>query len=230
MNETHDEGRRLYKARGPDGEVAWVDHDQLWRLQQGQTEQLRRDRARRRRLVLLGLVGLVALALALVTFRLRSGVESVPDPDATADPPTVAAGPRVPTAEPQPSSLGATPDPLPSPSPTERVAGAVRSWAAAWARQDVPAYLAGYAAGFEPAGGSSRSSWESLRRRRLLAPSSIRVEIEELEIAFREGDRAVARFLQSYRSPGYSDVVRKSLELVEQEGEWRIVSERAEAP
>ena len=77
-NDTQDKGPRLYKARGPDGEVAWVDHDELWRLQHSQAERLRQDRARRGRLVLLALAGLVALALVLVILRLRSGDESLP--------------------------------------------------------------------------------------------------------------------------------------------------------
>ena len=106
----------------------------------------------------------------------------------------------------------------------------MRRWADAWARQDVAAYLASYAAGFEPAAGLTRPDWERLRRRRLLDPASIRVEIEGLEVVVRAEGRAEASFLQTYVSPDYSDVVRKSLLLVEETGEWRIVAERSEAP
>jgi hypothetical protein len=42
--------------------------------------------------------------------------------------------------------------------------------------------------------------------------------------------RAEARFLQRYSSPSYSDVVRKSLQLIEDGDDWRIVTERAETP
>ncbi len=67
-------------------------------------------------------------------------------------------------------------------------------------------------------------------RRRLLDRASIRLEIEQLEIELRDGVRAEASFRQAYSSPSYSDVVRETLELIEDGGEWLIVDERAEAP
>lgn len=224
MRKDHDDGRRLYKARRPDGEVAWVDHDELWRLQRSQADRLRRARSRRRRSILLALVGLVALSLALVVLRLRSPFRSPPQPSAEVSRPAVAAAGSGAEAE-QP--VGAV---EPALSPNERVAGAVHGWADAWARQDVSAYLASYGSDFESVGGRSRTGWRSWRRQRLLAPAAIRVEIEELEIAFPGAGRAEARFVQSYRSPDYADVVHKTLQLVEEGGQWRIVSERAESP
>ena len=247
MNETREDGRRLYKARGPDGEVAWVDHDELWRLQQEQAERLRRERTRRRRLVLLALAGLVAVALVLVFSRLRMGVEP-PEPDAApraeadaAVAPPGEAGSADASAEPEAApadAVSGTEASARSPevarsgaaAPAERAAEAVRAWAAAWASRDVDTYLASYSGAFAPADGSSRSSWESLRRDRLTTPAWIRVEIEGLGIAVGEDGRAEARFLQSYSSPDYADVVRKTLELVEVDGIWRITAERAETP
>jgi hypothetical protein len=245
MSQTPEQGRRLYKARRPDGEVAWVDHDELWRLQQSQAEELRRDQARRRRRALLALAGLAALVLALFAYRLWRGAGSAPPPVAAVGKPAAAttgagspatqggaaveAGGALPAA-----SAGESPAPVAAPPPPPeagaQAAAAVRRWADAWASQDVAAYLASYAAGFEPAQGLTRSGWERLRRQRLLGPTSIRVEIEELEVIVRDEGRAEARFLQTYVSPDYSDVVRKSLLLVEQAGEWRITAERAEAP
>ena len=237
MSVIHDEdGRRLYKARGPDGEAAWVDHDELWRLQRGQQEELRRSHARRRRLVLLGLVGLVALALVLTVSWWRSDLAGSPDATAMPD----AAGTKPGTYVNEPAAAlellegdedGAAGPPVPTaPSPTEQVAGAVRAWAAAWERQDLAAYLASYAASFEPSGGQTRAGWIGWRSTRLQAPASIRVKIEELEIVFGEGGLAEARFVQSYDSPDYSDVVRKRLELVEEDAGWRIVEERSTRP
>lgn len=223
MDRASDQGRRLYKARRPDGELAWVDHDELWRLQQGQAEALRRAQRRRRRRVMVAVAGLVAVALALLLWRLGSEVGPAPPPAAEA------AGadplPAATTAEEPPAPAAAVPPP-----PEARVEAAVERWAEAWARRDVAAYLASYAADFQPAEGLSRPGWERWRRERLLAPASIRLEIEELEVAVGERGRAEARFLQTYVSPDYSDVVRKTLRLVEEEGEWRIAGERAEAP
>ena len=256
MSEPTNSDRRLYKARGPDGEVAWVDHDELWRLQQRQAQELRRERVRRRRLLLLGLAALVVAMLALAFLRLRQGTAPsetaggvvVPETAAAVAPPEAAVaesagveetspaapGPRAAADVEPPSGAPAPPPEQPTAStaqepapPTELVAAAVRGWADAWGRRDVESYLASYSASFQPGDGASRSAWRGLRRRRLERPAWIRVEIEDLEIAWRDGGRAEARFRQSYESPLYADVVRKSLELVEEEGDWRIIAERA---
>jgi hypothetical protein len=222
--------------------VTWVDHEELWRLQQKQTEGLRRDHARRHRLLVLAMAGLVTVCLAVAVFLLRSSILSSPpapqmpatpiDLEGAATPPEALAVSEAP-AEVLPHA--ADPERLPDeaeaesrPSSTDPIAAALAAWAGAWARQDVAAYLGSYAAGFRPTADLSRPAWESLRRQRLLTPATIRVEIEEVEIERVGESRAEARFVQSYSSPSYSDVVTKSLELVEEEGQWRIVSERAE--
>ncbi|MFQ5350006.1 MAG: YybH family protein [Thermoanaerobaculia bacterium] len=233
-DETHQNGGRLYKARGPDGEAVWVDHEELWRLQHEQADRLRRDQARRRRGLLLALAGVVVVSLALVVFKLWSRGEppAVSQPTAPIPAGTVGSGTErsaAPAPEADPAAVIGKAA-APAERPAERVAGAVRAWADAWARRDVDAYLAGYAEEFRPAGGLSRQAWESLRRRRLLTPASIRVEIDELRVTLGEAGRAEARFLQRYSSPLYADVVGKRLELVERDGKWRIVAERALAP
>lgn len=265
------DGPRLYKARGPDGEVTWVDHEGLWRLQQSQAERLRRDRLRRRRWGLLALAVLVALALALVPAVgwLRSPappasrMSDAPPAAVTSGPGTgagaaaveptgsdetgshetgagetvadetgadesgvdeIAAEPAAGRPEVEAGQEGGEPPASAAGPPVAEVVGA---WAAAWARRDVPAYLASYSSEFAPADGAARAEWERLRRRRLLEPEWIRVEIERLELSLPGDGRAEVRFVQRYRSPGYSDDVLKVLELVEEAGSWRIVSERA---
>ena len=260
MVEDQGGGQRLYKARGADGEVAWVDHQELWRLQQAQAEEARRQQSRRRRrlLLLLGLLAAVAVALVVGLLELRSAdgpapvtARTEPAPEAaapaggegaTAGPAPEAGGERgPPPAAPEVGSQAGTPTAGsgprsetfaagPAAAPSGRAAGAVRAWAGAWASRDVAAYLAAYSSSFRPADGLTRRSWEALRRRRLLTPASIEVEIEGLEVVMRGEGRAEARFVQRYRSPIYADVVRKSLDLVEEEGAWRILGERVEAP
>lgn len=222
------EGRRLYKARGPDGEEAWVDHDGLWRLQQRQVEEARRGQARRRRLLLAGLFALVGIALVLGLWLGRPGG---PAAAPAAGPPSAAAIPADPSTPSPAPAAGDVPraasKPV-APPPEQRVRDAIRAWAEAWRSQDVAAYLASYAASFEPADGLSREAWERLRRQRLEEPESIRLEIEDLEVAPLEDGRARATFRQLYASPTYSDLVRKTLDLVEEDGGWRIAGERAE--
>jgi tetratricopeptide (TPR) repeat protein len=103
------------------------------------------------------------------------------------------------------------------------VEAAVASWAQAWSRQDVDAYLAAYAADFS-ADGLSRADWEAQRRARISAPKRIEVQISGLKVE-QQGDTASATFRQSYRSDRLSSTATKTLKLSLQNGQWRIVGE-----
>lgn len=105
----------------------------------------------------------------------------------------------------------------------ESVGAAVRSWAAAWAEQDVEGYLASYVTSYAPQS-LTHDEWRARRRSRLTAPDVIEVQIEELRIR-PEGAGAHATFVQRYRSDQYRDVVRKTLLLEPQAGHWKIRSE-----
>jgi hypothetical protein len=101
----------------------------------------------------------------------------------------------------------------------------VHAWAAAWSQQRVDSYLGFYSDGFRPSTGVTRSTWEALRRRRLIRPSFIELSITDLEVAALAPDRAQARFRQGYRADHYQDQVVKTLELLRENERWRIVRE-----
>lgn len=123
-----------------------------------------------------------------------------------------------------------SPDPAaPSPPPTAAtiVEGRVADWARAWSSGDPETYLTFYSERFLPARGT-REEWAATRHERLTAPEWIEIEVSDLEIA-AGGDRAVARFVQSYSRPGYADEVAKTLEWArEDDAVWRILAERSE--
>ncbi len=102
----------------------------------------------------------------------------------------------------------------------------VLAWAAAWSEQRVGDYFACYARNYRPPGGISRDRWQAQRRRRIERPASIAVDVEGLEIVTVASRAAVATFVQSYRSDTFSDRVSKLLDLVRENGEWRILEER----
>ncbi len=104
---------------------------------------------------------------------------------------------------------------------------AVESWAQAWSRQDVEAYLSLYADEFVPPDGRSRSAWEAERRDRLGAPRFIQVTIAILDVG-RTPSSVDVRFIQSYNSDRFSDTVTKTLEMVERDGAWKIRAETVE--
>ncbi len=110
-------------------------------------------------------------------------------------------------------------------APLKDARRAIEAWAAAWSEQRVDGYLAAYASGFVPPGGRNRAQWRSYRRDRLSAPSFISVRLSQLDITRQGDERARGTFLQDYRSSTISDVVEKTLELVWEEGGWRILSE-----
>ncbi len=141
--------------------------------------------------------------------------------------PPPAAPPAPARSAPAPPAETAAPVPTPAADP-QAVWRTVEAWAAAWAGQRPDEYLSYYAAQFRPANGSSRADWERLRRRRLTAPGNIDISLALLEVDQPEPGRAVARFVQSYRSDRFSDTVTKALELVDAGDGWKIVSEAVE--
>ncbi|MFQ5524691.1 MAG: hypothetical protein ACE5GX_00385 [Thermoanaerobaculia bacterium] len=117
---------------------------------------------------------------------------------------------------------------VPDRSQEERaIRSVVEGWAAAWAAGDVDRYLSSYSAEFRPASGAKRDAWQRLRRQRLLAPAWIEVDIESLSITESSRDRVRVSFCQAYRSSLCSDSVDKTLELVREGSEWKILEENA---
>ena len=104
------------------------------------------------------------------------------------------------------------------------VQAAVAAWAKAWSSRDMGAYLGAYGPSFVPAGGQSRSAWEADRKARIVPRNRIEVEVSDLAIEVN-GNRASARFQQTYRSDTLNVASRKTLELARSGGRWLIVRE-----
>jgi uncharacterized protein (TIGR02266 family) len=108
-----------------------------------------------------------------------------------------------------------------------RVEPTVLAWASAWSGQRVDAYLDFYAAEFEPPDGLSREDWEVQRFNRLRKPAWIKVELDGMRHQPVGTDRVSVTFSQAYSSDTFSDSVPKTLELVWEEGGWKIASENS---
>ncbi len=147
------------------------------------------------------------------------------NPPAANEPRSVAA-----TASPSPPA-GAEPSSVTSTEPPQTVAAGVRrliaGWSQGWQNQNVEAYLSHYARRFAPSNGQSRSDWAATRAQRLRAPDFIEITVSELEIEWIENARARATFSQGYRSNSYQDEVQKVLELVREDGGWKILEEKS---
>jgi ketosteroid isomerase-like protein len=102
----------------------------------------------------------------------------------------------------------------------------IESWATAWSKKEVKAYLAFYAKDFVTPGNSKRGEWETQRANRINKPGSIQVTFENLRLSGEGTDRAVAKFRQHYRSASIKTSSNKVLVLVKRDGKWLIQQER----
>ncbi len=105
------------------------------------------------------------------------------------------------------------------------VAKVVNQWAAAWARKDVRGYLAVYAKDFKTPNGLARNKWEAERRSRIDKPGTISVKLDGMKINI-DGDKATARFRQSYEAGAFKATAGKALDMVRRDGKWQIQQER----
>ncbi len=105
------------------------------------------------------------------------------------------------------------------------ILNAVESWASAWSDQRIDAYIDSYTADFKPQQYRSREYWEAQRRKRLARPSSISIQLSNIQTSLAEDGTAIVTFVQVYKSPTFSDSVRKTLVLRQESGSWKISSE-----
>jgi tetratricopeptide (TPR) repeat protein len=138
-------------------------------------------------------------------------------------PATKPAAPPAPVIAAAPAAKPATPAPVAA-NEGKNVEAAVMAWAAAWARQDMTAYLGAYGKEFDPQGNQSRAAWEDERRARIVGKSSISVTLRDFAVSVT-GDKAQARFRQFYKSDALSVSSRKTLDMVKAGERWVIVRE-----
>lgn len=126
----------------------------------------------------------------------------------------------------KPTPAPASPAPQSPRADTDAVLAAVTGWAKAWSDKNSDAYLAYYAAAFRVPGGETRAKWEAARRERIGKPASIEVTVGAPAVSFESSERAVVKFLQSYKSDKLSTSGRKILTLVKSNERWQIIEEK----
>jgi tetratricopeptide (TPR) repeat protein len=101
----------------------------------------------------------------------------------------------------------------------------VKSWAQAWSNQDFVAYTDVYSADYR-AKFESHAQWVEQRRKRIMRPGTIKVEISNILIRWRGKNRAIIDFKQAFDSANYSDRVVKRLDFSWIGSQWKITEER----
>lgn len=155
----------------------------------------------------------------------------VPAPTATVIATTPAAAPAKPAetkvAEAKPAAAPAAPTAPKADPAADDVTKALNGWVEAWSRKDVKAYLAHYAADFQPPKGLSRKAWEAERQDRIAGKAGkISVSYDEPQISV-SGDKATAKFRQHYKAGSLNTSTTKTLVLVRSAGKWLIQEELA---
>ena len=140
--------------------------------------------------------------------------------------PALAAAP-VPTvdAPPAPQVDVVSPPRPPADSADTSLKTRTEAWAAAWSAQAFDTYRAFYTADFQPGKGRSTADWEAERRQRLAEARSPSLRIEGLRLKARGAERFSTVFVQHYRAGNYRDTVRKQLDWVKVNGQWKIAGE-----
>jgi tetratricopeptide (TPR) repeat protein len=106
----------------------------------------------------------------------------------------------------------------------DAVETAVRAWAKAWSSKNMSSYLGAYSTSFTPPAGQSRSEWEADRKARIVPRARIGVDISNINITVN-GNRATARFRQTYSSDTLNVTSRKTLDMIKTGNRWLIVRE-----
>ncbi len=150
------------------------------------------------------------------------GTAYVPAPLVAAPVPTVEAAPAPQVEVLTPANPG-SPAAAEAAEPTLRAR--LDAWQAAWVARDYDAYRAFYVADFKPGKGRSTAEWEAERRQRLAGAVAPAVRIEALRLKARGAGRSSTLFVQHYRAGNYRDTVRKQLDWVKVNGQWRIAGE-----
>ncbi len=134
-----------------------------------------------------------------------------------AAPPPAAAAAVAPASTPAPPAPAADAD-------SAAVTSTLNAWAKAWAAKDVDGYLSFYAADFQPESGS-RTLWEAQRRERVAKPSRISVRVLNPQLSRIDAHHVRVNFIQDYASDTVNDKARKTVELSNSGGSWKIVRE-----
>ena len=109
----------------------------------------------------------------------------------------------------------------------EVLMGKLADWVKSWSQQDANGYFNHYSDHYVPAAGNSRQEWVTRRTTRLQRPSWIKVKISDVHLSKLDKKLVQAKFQQEFQSNTYHDKINKLLNLSQEGGSWKIVTEKA---
>jgi hypothetical protein len=140
----------------------------------------------------------------------------VPVPEAAVTEKPKPEEPEPEAAESAPEALVSANEPVPPPQATSVAAAGtmLSTWIADWQAKDTDRYLRHYDAGFEPADGNSRDSWEQQRRGSIGRAEEIRISYDSLEVIAEDDSSLTLQFWLHYSASNYADDTLKELVLI----------------
>ena len=109
----------------------------------------------------------------------------------------------------------------------QEVIATVQQWAESWSQQDLTGYFSYYSESYRPELGRSQQEWREMRRYRLPKPQWIKLNVDDIKVRQISEDRIQVKLKQNYRSDFYQDEILKSINLIKEDGQWRILMERS---
>lgn len=100
----------------------------------------------------------------------------------------------------------------------------ISHWKTAWEQKNINTYKAFYSPVFHT-GKFDLRTWLDNKEKNFQRPGAILISIQDLSISVK-GHRAVATFVQHHKSPGSTDKGIKTLIWINENNEWKIVSEK----
>lgn len=102
----------------------------------------------------------------------------------------------------------------------------VERWRDAWSKGDVDRYFLSYSQTFTPSNDVALDAWKAGRKFRVKPEKNIQLELSDFNIAMLEElSLSEVEFNQRYQSGSYIENSRKRLNLVKEDGTWKIVAE-----
>lgn len=105
------------------------------------------------------------------------------------------------------------------------ILNALKGWREAWISMDPERYFSFYAEKY-----TSRESWRTARRARLMGAQKITLELSDIKFTMQDANHAVSTFHQAYRSSSYQDELQKTIYWEHINGKWKIVNETVSGP
>jgi len=108
---------------------------------------------------------------------------------------------------------------------------ALESWRHAWEHKDLKRYFSAYADNFRPGKQFKNiKAWKASRRMRISNKEKITIGVKNLELSYIKENHAQAIFTQYYKSPKFSQVDTKQLQLQRFASGWKITRELTALP